>query len=403
MSELAKYEVTDGRAIPGNPGAARGDPIRVGFLTPSLLLGGAERWLLALAQECDREAISWVGTALLHGAPSDSRLCRALCGRMPIYGGPVRGDGPHDRTYVTRLRTAQRAIDLIAERAQVIIAWGLSNLTAVLPRFPGRVVLVAHGSDAASRAAMRASEPRATDFAAVSEPSKASFSDHARSQAVILHNGVDVARCAPTMGRQAQRALWGCSQQHTLIGHVGRLGREKCPHAAAWAAHHLGGDCRAVYVGPASPDVWAEIVAIAGPRALRFPPVEQVGKVLAALDVFVLASPAEGFSLALTEAWLAGLPTVATPVGAVPELERRFGPLTVRIPVDPSPAQLGMAVEAALGPENRDRVRRARAVAWRHFTSGAMSTRWVNYVRTLAAGSGATPPSVSLPLVPVCP
>jgi glycosyltransferase involved in cell wall biosynthesis len=87
--------------------------------------------------------------------------------------------------------------------------------------------------------------------------------------------------------------------------------------------------------------------------------------------------------LALTEAWYSGVPTVATPVGAVPELEERFGQLTVRVPTEPSAAELAEGVKKALAPENRAVVERARAVTREHFTAAAMGRRWSEYLLKL--------------------
>jgi len=50
------------------------------------------------------------------------------------------------------------------------------------------------------------------------------------------------------------------------------------------------------------------------------PYVEDAAKLLKAFDIFVLPSQKEGFPYALLEAMHAGLPIVATNVGAVPEM-----------------------------------------------------------------------------------
>ena len=94
----------------------------------------------------------------------------------------------------------------------------------------------------------------------------------------------------------------------------------------------------------------------------------------------MLASRSEGFSLALCEAWMCGVPTVATPVGAVPELKEQFGRLTVPVPIDPSEAELARAVRRAVSPENRVVVDHAQMVAQKHFTAEAMGRRWTDYV-----------------------
>ena len=112
--------------------------------------------------------------------------------------------------------------------------------------------------------------------------------------------------------------------------------------------------------------------------------VDDGSDALAALDCFVLASPAEGNSLALLEAWAAGVPTVTTPVGAVPELERRHGPMSVSVPLQPNPHDLAAGVLAAIAPENRPTVENARAVVRGHYTAQQMGAAWSRYLVRIA-------------------
>jgi hypothetical protein len=68
--------------------------LRVAFLTPTLLMDGAERWMISLARCCDRRRIEWAGTALTEGALASAELCREMAAYMPVYAGP--GAGPRD-------------------------------------------------------------------------------------------------------------------------------------------------------------------------------------------------------------------------------------------------------------------------------------------------------------------
>jgi len=72
---------------------------------------------------------------------------------------------------------------------------------------------------------------------------------------------------------------------------------------------------------------------------------------------------------------------------AARELEEQYGQLTVRVPVDPSGIQLAEAVRKAVSTENRPVVGRARQVAQEHFTAGAMSRRWTDYLLKVLRGS----------------
>jgi len=91
----------------------------------------------------------------------------------------------------------------------------------------------------------------------------------------------------------------------------------------------------------------------------------RIGDVYASLDCFVLASSSEAFSLSLTEAWLAGVPTVSTPVGAVLELEEQYGRMTTLVQVNPSDEELAEAVLEAI--DNREIVDNAKNVVKNNF------------------------------------
>jgi glycosyltransferase involved in cell wall biosynthesis len=98
--------------------------------------------------------------------------------------------------------------------------------------------------------------------------------------------------------------------------------------------------------------------------ALRSP--EEVAGALAALDLFVLASHAEGLPTALLEAMAVGVPVVATPVGGVPEIVRD-GETGKLVPVgDPAALATAIADLLADGPGRARLAQAARTVAEAH-------------------------------------
>lgn len=137
------------------------------------------------------------------------------------------------------------------------------------------------------------------------------------------------------MGRQSPeknplapaKAVWAARNRrpawHAVYYGPGPAGRGPCPETHAWCEEHIPG------------------------RYRMYPPETHIGDILQGFDCLVLASHREAFSLTLIEAWLAGTPVVATPVGSVEELEAKFGRLVFRVPVDPSPEQLAEAVAQA--------------------------------------------------------
>jgi hypothetical protein len=133
--------------------------LRAAFLTPSLRLGGAERWLISLAR-ASREGIEWTGTALTERARAHAELLRELAACMPVYAGP-RAGSPDDDAVLVRCRSGREALERAVEDADVLIVWGLGNLARFVAGLTLPVVYVAHGG---SPRGIRSSEAGATSI-----------------------------------------------------------------------------------------------------------------------------------------------------------------------------------------------------------------------------------------------
>lgn len=348
----------------------RSEPLRLGLITPSLQLGGAERWILSLLKHIDRRCImpTGVGSVLTECAPHYAPIleqCRSL---VPVQFG------------INHIRSLLKCCD-------IVVAWGVKELTAAVDGFNGPVVFVSHGAGAGdalkwTQNTIRCSVGGMTPFAAVSQSAATAFAvDNQPRQVTIIHNGVELARCMPHRVRLDVRRDWGLRDDEIAVGYIGRFSPEKRPEAAAIAASALGAPYRAVLVG----DGWCRDSTISLAKsicanAIIMPAVEHVGDALTALDCFILASPAEGFSLALTEAWVSGIPTIATAVGAVPDIERSHGPVTVKVSVGADANELAAAVRLALSPSNGSVLKRAQDVSTTFYSAEAMGRRWTEYL-----------------------
>ena len=107
-----------------------GSPIRLAFLTPTLLMGGAERWLISLARCCDRRRVEWIGTALAFGSPVHPDLCREMSAYMPIYAGPEVVP-LEDANSIRRCPSAPAALQTVLKDADILITWGIPQRARV--------------------------------------------------------------------------------------------------------------------------------------------------------------------------------------------------------------------------------------------------------------------------------
>ncbi len=139
---------------------------------------------------------------------------------------------------------------------------------------------------------------------------------------VRLPNGIDTRPYArvPTVRTRAEYPL--------RLVYIGRLDRDKGLYEALQGlrlACELGVDARLIVAGRGPEEGrlrrYAQALGIAA-RAAFIGPVfgDEKVKILATADLMILPSYAEGLPYALLEAMAAGIPVIATPVGAIPDV-----------------------------------------------------------------------------------
>lgn len=334
------------------------DPLSVAFLTPSILVGGVEHWFLSLAKFSDPARVRW-SVGLTNPAASDPAMLKLIAPEAPIAVGPL-------------------AISRLVGNADVVVAWGLPHPRELLGQFAGPLVVVSHGDNAWTSDWMATAIDERTHVAAVSKVAASVCPGPAR----IIDNGIDLDRCQPRAGRAATRQAWGLADDEIALGYVGRISPEKNCLAVARVAAELGPPYRSVFVGPPYAGQYVDAIKRADPRAIFTGPAEHVGDAYAALDVLVMASPAEGSCLVVLEALAAGVPLVGTPVGLLPELRAKYGRLFARVPINPTVDQIKMAI-ATLPDANRRE--RAKAVVAEHYSAERMAADWTEYLEQIMA------------------
>jgi glycosyltransferase involved in cell wall biosynthesis len=265
----------------------------------------------------------------------------------------------------------------------VVIAWGAPELPRYVQNFRGKIAIVSHGCCDWTKNFIRGALPVATHFAAVSQIAATAFPEEIRSRVAVLPNGVELDRITPARSRAEVRAELGLAHDTLAVGYIGRFSEEKNPLAAAQAVSLIP-EAVAVYIGIGWYDIQSAVEELTGGRSRFVAPPERIGDYYAALDCVVVDSPREGFGLVIAEAWLAGTPLVATPVGVIPETEVVHGALCVSVPVEPTAEQLAAAVRQAVSLANGEVVARAKQVAWREFTAAAMARRWAEFLMRVA-------------------
>lgn len=336
------------------------------FVHASADLYGSDIALLQLVSGLDRKRFDAI-VVLPYDGPLVSRLQHAGAGVMVCHGLPIiRRQYMNIRgvfRLVLSLRSVWRLVALIRRRKVALVH---SNTLAVLPAglaawFTGRPqVWHVHEIIVQPRiiAALLATLSSAVCTLVVAN-SRATADHYRRTRFAastpvkVIPNGVDESRLRGRTG-DSLRSLTGAGPGDTVFTLVGRINRWKGHWVFVDAAERLANESESVrflIVGDsfAGQELLTEAVDrrigssdVLRGRAVRLPHVAEVGSVYEASDVVVVPSiEPEPFGLVAAEAMAAGLPVIASRIGALPEIvdDHRTGLL-----VDPGDA--GSLLEA---------------------------------------------------------
>lgn len=368
------------------------------LVTPNLTLGGAERWLVDLVKHSDPKRIRWTSVAVSSYGGADEHLAKELAEHTSLITNkcPQRaGDAkPFYWPAIHKVTSPdfRETVAMACRDAQLCVLWGQTNMAYWFARVPHQLpkVMCSHTT---LREHPLIPITGVTHLTAVSEAAMTYFDGRPGSLGLprrVIYNGASLTRLKAVEGREAIRKRWGVGPDDVVVGYLGRQSDEKNPLAPARATVVSPENYHVVYYGYGhdgadfDPKVRSWCRAYLPRRSHFYAPVPQVGDILSGFDVLVLASHREAFSLTLIEAWLSGVPVVATPVGSIPELETRYGKLTFRVPVDPTAREVSVAINKAVTPRLRDPVvKRAKDLASKEFTINAMVDRWTEYLEGL--------------------
>lgn len=357
--------------------------------------GGAETIFLKLVVGLERRG--WESVAAVTEEGWSSRALRRLGVRPNIVGN----SGGWDLDFLRRLWSLVRR-----ERVDLLQAHFLGP--ALYGSIAGRLANVRsvgtfHGSwDFRSPGALPGLKRRLMETCLdavvfVSEALRDAFHQEVGSWSVpgrVIPNGIDVSRFGTGKGGDL-RSEFGFSDDHFVVGTVGNIRPAKSHRSFLTLASRLRDHddrYRFALVGDTSGDRYPELRAMRDRLGLEGRLVftgyrEDVAEVMESLDVFVLTSRSEGFSLTTVEAMASGLPVVTTRCGGPEEIieEGRTGLLVDVGDVD------GMArrvEELRRSPSDRRRLGLAgRRHAARSYSVTAMLDSYERLYRELLGSS----------------
>lgn len=216
------------------------------------------------------------------------------------------------------------------------------------------------------------------------------------ARCVVIPNGIDLATAdsALAAARPEARARLGLHAADLGLAYVGRLHEEKgVGHLLAAFHTFLQSQPTAKLLiaggGPARGALEAAAEALRlGPFVRFLGEVPEPWPLLAGADIFVLPSLWEGMPNALLEAMAAGLPVVATAVGAVPEMVVDQEEALLVPPADASAMAGALTALAAAPARGRQMGARARQRVAAHFRIETTVERMERLYADLLAETG---------------
>jgi glycosyltransferase involved in cell wall biosynthesis len=204
----------------------------------------------------------------------------------------------------------------------------------------------------------------------------------------VIPNAVDPHEFAVANAseRERARAGFGLDPDCPTVGYMGALVPEKGVDVVIDALGRVdGAQLLVAGLGPERDALEAQAAAVAPGRVVFAGSVTRAREVYAAVDVMALASRGgDSMPAVLIEAGLMGVPSVATPVEAIPEivLPEVTGSL---VPVDAPGALADSLSELITDDARRAQYGAAAADYCRgHFTIASVVVRWSDMLRELA-------------------
>ncbi len=352
-----------------------GGVIRIGFIGPSLLFGGAERWIYNLLRHCSGDRIKWVANVVAYPYV-EPKMLGLVSSYVPTYcSGRI-----FFRDSSRRTSLARSILDLCA-RAHIVVGWELDNsLTERLGPHNRKLVNVLQRN-----APELGDSIRPEHFVVAVSPFWSQFTSTSRGGVQIIPNGIELDRCTPTLTRGEIRKQWAIGDTTLAIGYIGRIAAEKNCTALARAVCSIGGDAVVIVYGSTidqSRPIIQQMRRIAGDKVKIFPPTEDVGNVFRGMDVFMLPSYSEACPLALLEAFAAKVPVVVTDNPLIDGLESQYGRFSQRVSADASGRELANSIAQAQSV-SQDVLNRARDVVFDHYSARLVAERWSTYLTSV--------------------
>lgn len=308
-------------------------PWRILVLIKELDVGGAERLVVDMAAQGDRSSFDYEVAYVLDALDGLSGALRS--GGTPVHSLGARGDWDLAWTVTLRRLLVEGRYDLVHCHLPYAAAFGRLAARSLPRAIRPKLVYTQHCTWGEMvwpvRALTRATIGLDDALVTVSESSRQALPSSLQGRGRVVVHGVDVSRYADLRDarvriRREVRAELGVPDGDALVLTVANLRPEKGYDVLLEAARFVAARAvPAVFAsvghGPLADDLRRVHGELGLGDRFRFLGLrDDVPRLMAGADVFVLPSHHEGLPVAVMEATSVGLPLVLSAVGELPRL-----------------------------------------------------------------------------------
>jgi len=307
-------------------------PLRVLRIVPSLEMGGVENTLLSLLPRLNKDKYR-VSVCCLYRA--DDLAKEAEKQKIPLLTLKMRPRLDLDLKY---LRGISQLIKFLKQEKIDIVHTHLykantpGRIAAILARVP-IIIANEHSVDFWKTGGQRAIDKFLSKFTdkiiVVSEAVKEFCTQEVglpKDKVTVLYNGVDLQKFLPEVDINKKKEELNLPSDSKVVGIIGRLQQIKGHQFFLKAAKIVSGEFpSACFLVIGEGSLRDELEEMAdklnlGDKVIFTGQRDDVPQILPLLDVSVLSSLREGFSITILESMASGIPVVATDVGGNREL-----------------------------------------------------------------------------------
>ena len=332
---------------------------KVALITPSLGMGGAERWIVTLAKFFKRLNPYLI---LNISGQSDSILLEEV---------------PDTTNVLSNLYLNPKKIIDVLSDADAVISWCFNLNISLKNNLKCPTIDVSHSDPSWKdhRLLISQTHKNSKYHVGVSKVAASAFN---KDDATVIYNGIDINRLKESKGRIKQRKDWGCEDSKVVL-FLSRLSEEKNPQILVECSELFDESWKFLFVDTGSLRKNFQLIKNKNIQLIK--KTKNIGDYYAGADVIVLPSDVEGMPLVLLESWFCGVPIVTTNYDSYLELINMHGELALSTNIRPTAIEFSDKIQQAFYEgRSSKRVILAKSVVENNYTHETMIKNWEDYI-----------------------